>query len=274
MLEISRVKRQTKSERSEMKRLFSMLISTALVLSAYGFMQSNAVAKTGAASHAMQRRVPAIRFVRRQIREVNRKQRLTITAKYPQAIGSQNEGLEKLNSAIKSMVTEQIAAFKKDFSPSDMPGGVGSSFELSYIVELATNNLVSITFAEDSYNEGAAHPSHVTVTFNYDLNAGRVLKLADLFKPNSSYLKPISDYSIASLRRQLRPNPDMDWIRKGAAPETDNYNSWAITRRGLKVNFDAYQVASYAEGPHIVVVPFSVLRGVIESNGPLGGMKN
>ena len=79
----------------------------------------------------------------------------------------------------------------------------------------------------------------------------------------------ISEYAIKSLRTQLTPDPEFDWVASGAAPEEKNYKSWNITREGLEVTFNPYQVASYAEGPQVVVVPYVVLKDLIDPNGPL-----
>jgi hypothetical protein len=250
-----------------MKRLPAILIAIAVAFSTLNVGAAKA-AKNGA---LWQRGNAAIKFVNGRVNEANRRLRYTIKARYPQAVGS-DARMVKLNQAIKSLALKEVAGFKKDFSVPEERGPSGSYFDLSYSIELATDKLVSLTFYEDSFYEGAAHPNHGSLTLNYDLDSGRVLKLADLFKPNSHYLMPISNYAINSLKKQLAQDPDLDWLKKGAGPEEENYKSWAITRRGLKVTFDPYQVASYAEGPHEVVIPFSLLRNVIEPNGPVSGM--
>lgn len=247
-----------------MKRLPAILISIAVAFSALGVGSAKA-AKNAASS---QRRNAAIRFTVGRINEANRRLRYTIKARYPQAVGA-DERMVKLNQALKNLAQKEVSGFKKDFSAPEERGPAGSYFDLSYTVELATDKLVSITFYEDSFYEGAAHPNHGSLTFNYDLDAGRELKLADLFRPNSHFLTPISNYAINAVKKQLGQDPDMDWIKEGAGPKEENYKSWAITRRGLKVTFDPYQVASYAEGPHEVVIPFSALRNVIDPAGPL-----
>ena len=250
-----------------MKRLIPILISLAVALSAFNVGQARAKKSGGAA--IAQRNNAALKFVRRQIVESNRRLRYTIKARYPQAVG-QDARLLKLNQTLRNVAVKDVAGFKKDFeAPEQRMETSGSSYDLEYAIELATNDLVSITFYVDTYYEGAAHPMHVSFTFNYDLNSGRELKLADLFKPNSDYLKPISDYAIKSVKKELGPESDSEWIETGAGAKQENYKSWAITRRGLKVTFDPYQVASYAEGPHEVVVPFSVLKNVIDSDSPL-----
>ena len=248
-----------------------MFVSTALVLSVLGFDQVQA--SRGSNTTLTQRRAASIRFAPRFLRGANRKLRYTIKAKYPQAIGATDERTQKLNQAIKDLIIEQINAFKKDFeAPEQRMGTLGSYFDTSYTVTLATNDLVSIHFTIDTYFEGAAHPNYNSLVFNYDLKSGRVLNLADLFKPNSNYLKLISDYAIKTLVKKLGPDSDKDWIEKGAGATDENYKAWNLTSRGVKVTFDPYQVASYAEGQHEMVIPYSALKGVIDPAGPLAAV--
>jgi hypothetical protein len=59
-------------------------------------------------------------------------------------------------------------------------------------------------------------------------------------------------------------------IQNGAAPNAKNYQNWTITRKGLGINFDAYQVGPYAAGPQYVLVPYSSLKDLINPEGPVG----
>ena len=132
--------------------------------------------------------------------------------------------------------------------------------------------MVSVSFVINTYFEGAVHGNYSDIAFNYDLKLGRSLNLADLFKPNSNYLKVISGYSIKALKKVLGPNPDTEWIERGAGASEENYRNWNITSKGLEVGFDPYEVASYAEGPHEVIIPYRILEAVIDPAGPLARM--
>jgi hypothetical protein len=252
-----------------MKKLFSSLISIMLVLSF--FNTGRARASVNASGPLMQRSDSRLRFAPRQIRAVNRKLRYTVKARYPQALGAgRDQRLTKLNQELRRFITKEVRGFTTDFqAPEERMFGVGSSFDSRYQVEFATNDLVSIGFIINTYFEGAIHGNYNIIVFNYDLTSGKTLKLADLFKPNSSYLKPISDYAVKSLRKELTADPEFDWIQSGAGPEEKNYQSWNVKREGLEVTFNPYQVASYAEGPQTVVIPYSVLKDVIDPKGPL-----
>jgi len=58
-----------------------------------------------------------------------------------------------------------------------------------------------------------------------------------------------------------------DLIGSGAGPQADNYSAWSITKKGLWITFDPYQVAAYAAGPQHILVPYSVLKDLIKPDG-------
>jgi hypothetical protein len=64
-----------------------------------------------------------------------------------------------------------------------------------------------------------------------------------------------------------------DWIQRGAGPDIANYDSWTITKKGLGINFDSYQVAPYAAGPQYVVVPYSTLKDIVKPDGPINNLR-
>jgi hypothetical protein len=199
-----------------------------------------------------------------------------IDARYPQLTGGSNPNFEKFNQAVRASVTKKVTSFKKDMEPEDKEeprpeGSMGSDLNVSYDVALAQDDLISIEFSVGSYYQGAAHPNTFTEVVNYDLKNGKQLKLADLFKPGSKYLQSIASYCIADLKKQAKDKGLLDQeIVKGASASAKNYQSWTITKKGLGINFDAYQVGPYAAGPQFVLVPFSALKDVINPEGPVG----
>lgn len=253
-----------------MKKLFSLLISVTLTLSIFNIGKARAETNAASTPLAGQTRGAAIKFVPRQVREVNRRKRFTIKARYPQAIGAMSDPrLTKLNQWLRKFIDKEVNKFRKDAGPpAERTFSSGSTFESRYSVTYAQGDLISIAFQIEAYYEGAVHGSFNTIVFNYDLASGKMLKLADLFKPGSDYLKPISEYSIVSLRKEKEGVPDSDWI-DGAAPKEENYQRWNITRKGLNIEFDPYQVGPYAEGPHEVLIPYSALKNIFDPQGPL-----
>jgi hypothetical protein len=137
-------------------------------------------------------------------------------------------------------------------------------------VVLAQDDLVSIKFDVGSYYQGAAHPNSYSDVINYDLKNGKQLKLGDLFKPGAKFLQTIATYCMGDLKKQAKEKGlSDDQIEDGAKPSAENYQSWTITRKGLGITFDAYQVGSYAAGPQFVIVPYTSLKDFINPDGPI-----
>jgi uncharacterized protein DUF3298/peptidoglycan-N-acetylmuramic acid deacetylase PdaC-like protein len=215
-------------------------------------------------------------LVSKQVKESNKKLMYEISAQYPQLSGGNNPNLEKFNQVARGSVTKKVAGFKKDMTPveGDQPppeGSMGSDLTISYEVALAQDDLISIKYVVSSYYQGAAHPNTGSDVINYDLKNGKLLKLSDLFKPGSKYLQAIANYCIGDLKKQGKEKGLMDEeINQGAAATAKNYQSWTITKRGLGITFDAYQVGPYAAGPQYVLVPYSSLKDLINPEGPIG----
>lgn len=225
-----------------------------------------------------------VEIVTRQIRENNKKLKYEVDVQYPQLSGSADPNFEKFNQAVRSMMVKKVGEFKKEMAPSPdeeptpeasaTDESMGSDISIGYDVILAKDDLISIDFTVGSYSAGAAHPNSWTEVVNFDLKNGRQLKLADLFTPGSKYLATIATYSIQDLKKQSKSQGadamlDDEWIQRGAAAEATNYENWTITKKGLNITFDPYQVAPYAAGPQHVLVPYSALKDIIKPDGPL-----
>jgi len=214
----------------------------------------------------------------KQIKENNKKLNYKIEVQYPQLTGGSNPNLEKFNQAARAAVTKKVAAFKKDMAPEEGENteetrpedSMGSDLTISYTVALAQDDLVSIDFEVSTYSQGAAHPNSYSETLNFDLKNGKSLKLADLFKPGAKYIEVLAIYCILDLKKQAKEKGlTSEEIEKGAAAKADNYQGWTLTKKGLGIEFDPYQVGPYAAGPQSVLVPYSNLKDIINPEGPI-----
>ena len=213
------------------------------------------------------------------IRETNKQLRYTVEAEYPQIEGDAR--FDKFNREARGMITKDVAAFKASESGQEADPGMElsdeagqSSQNIGYDIRYATDALISVEFLEDAYSRGAAHGNQITSVINYDIKNDKKLALADLFNPKSNYLNVISAYCTKELTAREQKDKDNtmlsdDLIQSGASPRADNYKAWAITRSGLWITFDPYQVAAYAGGPQYVLVPYSALKDIIKPDGPI-----
>lgn len=205
------------------------------------------------------------RISKRQIRETDRRQKISITANYPVISGSPYAAAFNKRSA--ELVRNEIKSFKKDIGPAER-GDRERSLFIGYSVGLIRDDLISIGFGA-STDSGGVHPNSYSFVLNFDLKNGRELALADLFEPGSDHLRTISADCI---RQLLKEDLDREWVEEGAGPDPKNYHSWLIKRDGILITFDAYQVAAYAYGPQEVLVPYRLLKPYLGKSGPLSGL--
>jgi hypothetical protein len=219
-----------------------------------------------------------VRVTPKVIRENNKEGKYSINVEYPQIEGDAR--FDAFNQQARSMISKDVAAFKTAETEgleetNDLPDETQTStLDIGYNIRFATDDLISVEFSESQYERGAAHGSSITVVLNYDVKNKKKLALVDLFQPKSNHLSVISSYCITDLKNQSKNNDMLmeDQIKEGAAPRSDNYGGWTITRKGLWITFDAYQVAPYAAGPQHVLVPYSVLKSIVKPDGVIGNL--
>jgi hypothetical protein len=221
-------------------------------------------------------------FTTLEAKEAIKAKSAKLSAEYPQLVGARNAA--GFNLAAKAVVDRAFAEFRKimaGFTVADIrntPADIGNYLDIGHSIDYADEDLVSVQFLTDDFT-GGAHPNQGYHTLTYDLKAGKEVRLADLFNPGSSYLRTIADYCAKDLRARKDPdtgeNRDLatDIFADGVKPTAENFRDWAITKKGLLLLFSPYQVASYADGPQSVIVPYSALKNIARADGPLAKTK-
>jgi hypothetical protein len=219
-----------------------------------------------------------VRVFPKTIRDNSKEKRYSVDAEYPEIQGDLR--FDGFNREARSLVTKDVGAFKAAETSDEyaddttLPSETqNSTLDLRYEVRYATDDLISVEFTESSYSRGAAHPNSLTTVLNYDVKNNRKLGLSDLFSAKN-YLRVIANYCMKDLRDRAKNDSDSmiseEMMQSGASPHADNYRAVAITKKGLWVTFDPYQVAPYAAGPQFVLVPYSALKDIIKPDGAIG----
>ncbi len=116
---------------------------------------------------------------------------------------------------------------------------------------------------------GGAHGNTFYRVYNLRIVNGvaRPLSLPDLFRPDSGYLAPLSDYVMAELERQGAED-----VVSGAleALGEQDLATFTLGPDGLTFAFAPYQVGYYAQGSFFVTVPLGVVAPYADDEGPLG----
>jgi Protein of unknown function (DUF3298) len=151
------------------------------------------------------------------------------------------------------------------------------SLAISNNVSLYIPDLLSLEFQVYKFGAGAAHGNSMTKTMNFRLHPSKELQLHDVFKPSTNYLGMLSEYCFNDVRKQQSGRqsdagmgPDSfksehdEWLLRGTAAEDKNYRRFSFAKGGIRIHFDPYWVACYAEGKYEVFIPSYVLKPVIQ----------
>ena len=218
-----------------------------------------------------------VQVTAKTIKDANKQKLYAITAEYPQIDGDSR--FAGFNREARALVTKDTGAFKAGETSEDAsdlsgttPDNQTSTMDIGYDFYFANDNLISVAFDEGMYSRGAAHGNSTTQVINYDVKSGKKLALGDLFKDKSKYLSMIASYCQKELKERAKKPDAMvleELIDSGAGARADNYKAWNLTKKGLWITFDPYQVAAYAAGPQYILVPYSVLKDLIKPDGPI-----
>ncbi|MBX3061720.1 MAG: DUF3298 domain-containing protein [Anaerolineae bacterium] len=201
--------------------------------------------------------------------------KLYVQVSQPQLGGGEGDDAvqkaDTFNAAVAEVVKSAVYDFRDQLiteAATSTPIPEIADFEsfalLGFYTSYTRDGLVSLRFEIATYAAGAAHPLTIYRSLTFDLVSGKVVELADLFKPASDYLKFISDFATADLKTR-----DLLLFPEGALPTADNYAVWTLTSEGLMITFNVYQVMPYAAGPQSVTIPYEELAAIRAEDGLL-----
>lgn len=136
---------------------------------------------------------------------------------------------------------------------------------------VAQTDTFAIVQASGSAWTGGAHPNPLLASFAYDLRAGRVIALRDLFSDFRAAETALAQAARRRLLARLGKGDDQEplasdprMVRDGTATGKGNYQYFSLLTgadrkaHGLRLIFPTYQVAAYVAGPQSVDVPSKV----------------
>jgi hypothetical protein len=216
---------------------------------------------------------------------------ISIDVVYPELLGV--EGAALFNQKIRELVDEKISDFRKDLSDfrkyrdkkdieSMKKAKFLDSLWIDYDVTFANENIISVNFTISNDFYGMAHPNHSSFTYNFDFRKKAPLALHEIFTENADYLSRLSKLCEEKVKRKrLRRLSEIDKtsinlsegelenIKTGTAPDSENYRAWALTKKGILIIFPPYQVGPYAEGFFEILVTYDEIKDILRKDGPV-----
>ncbi len=173
------------------------------------------------------------------------------------------------NAVIEGFVQDAIEDFKtnvNEINTTTLPKEMESDYTMRYTPLLLSPTIISLRFDYSEYTAGAAHPNNMARVLNYDLKRHLLLSTADLFASTTAALPFLSTYTRVVLKDMMSSEPKEIFDQQtmpGTLPTHENFQEVALTKKGLLIIFNPYQVAPYARGTILVPIPVSDTRGIL-----------
>ncbi|WP_223702406.1 WG repeat-containing protein [Sutcliffiella deserti] len=173
---------------------------------------------------------------------------------YPQLKGMQSKSAEKRVNQL----------LKKESQVKEVPSDVQLDYSYSgdFSIKFFQKNLLELELVGYHFPYGAAHgmPSQIEVPI--DLKTGKIYSLKDLFKPDSNYVKILSEI----IEKQIQNQPEGYYFPeayKGIRPDQPFY----VMNDYLVIYFQPYEIAAFAAGFPTFKIPYSEIMEIINVNG-------
>ncbi|WP_339272214.1 WG repeat-containing protein [Paenibacillus sp. FSL W8-0426] len=174
---------------------------------------------------------------------------------YPQVEGFSSPAVEKdVNTKLKAM-----SGIKPIPSDQKLDYSYTGDFDITFY----QYKLLQLQLTGYNYPFGAAHGMPTMVYAIINLDTGEMYELKDLFKPDSDYVKVLSDI----VGEQIKNDPQYSYVfpdtYKGIRPDQPFF----VTADALHVYFAPYEIAPYAAGFPTFTIPFAQIREIIDTEG-------
>ncbi|RED96995.1 uncharacterized protein DUF4163 [Marinoscillum furvescens DSM 4134] len=147
--------------------------------------------------------------------------------------------------------------FKANFPESTSPWYV----HIDVLVGYSTDAFVSLSVATSSYT-GGAHPNSMVEYINIS-KKGEVIEEPDFFVSSENELKNLAEQKF----RQTFDIPDsLTYADKGYLFENNEFqltSNFGFTKAGMVFYYNSYEIAPYAMGPSVLIIPFHELNDLI-----------
>lgn len=174
----------------------------------------------------------------------------TINVQYP------STEYEKLNKEIKLYLDKQIYEFEK----ITLDKNKTNYYLIINHKEYNYKNYISYIFFLETYTRGV-HPIHLIWTINYDTENNKIITIQDIVAKNPNIVNQLSTYSYDFLsKNKLFQNETVkEMLQDGTTPIEDNFKHFLLSKEGLIIYFERYQIAPYYYGDYYIKIPYNKL---------------
>jgi hypothetical protein len=191
--------------------------------------------------------------------------------RYPAFVEGTTSWADAIDASILGELQTRAAQWEEGPAAYRQVAGKVNTLYGSFTTELLTPALASFTLTWDD-NSSPSGPVTNVETLNFDLGTGQRIAFDDLFTDPAAALAVVSGEALSLLQVELGANYSPTIAIEGTSPSPANYVNWALTKDGIKITFDPYQVSSSGTALPTVVVPWDSLLPVMVTTGPVANL--
>lgn len=202
---------------------------------------------------------------------------IKVSLDIPIILGLNNKEIEKsINDRIKNIIVlskDNVESLAKEDAEQSVKNGYDITqynFFNKYRVNYNKDNILSLTLILYQYT-GGAHGSTNEVTYNFDLNTGKIGVLKDFLGNNTDYRSLI----VNKIRDDIEKQPENYFVET-----INNFNGIPFNQQfyldsdGVVIYFNEYEIAPYAAGIPEFKIPYNSFKNglkkdVIIKNDPI-----
>ncbi len=217
---------------------------------------------------------------------------ITFNIEYPQIVSFTNtsESTDSLNQSIKQSIFDYLFVNERPTSFEDLVKEMTDEYEdvlasfpdyaSSWTIEINSDviyqdsSFISLATTIFSYT-GGAHPNSNQVYRTFDLTSGRPITLSDILV--KGYEDELNESAEIEFRMLKEIPPNISLEERGYVFEGGRFalnDNFAIINNSLLFYFNAYEIASYAEGPTEIELKLTDYVNLIDQNGVLHALNN
>ncbi|WP_440109008.1 WG repeat-containing protein [Paenibacillus sp. QZ-Y1] len=174
---------------------------------------------------------------------------------YPQVEGMTDQAAQlAVNAKLKtlSQVKPIPADQKLDYTYT-------GDFDISFYQQ----QLLQLKLTGYNYPFGAAHGMPTMVYAIINLGSGQMYELKDLFKPNSDYVKVLSQI----VGDQIKNDPQYSYVFPDTYEGISPNQPFFVTADALHLYFSPYEIAPYVAGFPTFTISFAQIKDIIDTEG-------
>lgn len=186
---------------------------------------------------------------------------------YPIVVGMTNTTIQhKINSTILSLVNklyrDQVNQLLEQGYPQIPPMDITGWYE----IKTNERGVLSLSIGNYTMAYPAAHGWTMIRSLTFDIQTGELYQLNNLFKPDSNYMKVLSDLISAQIKARnislISPYP-------GIKPSNQDYY---IADKALVIYYQLVEFTPYAYGFPMFPISVYEIQGLIKPGTPLDRM--